>query len=488
VSIVHDRPINETVLGFSRFKKRNFNPWEALFQSKNCARSPQRTTLTHFYIYIAVALALLQLVRCTAPPCASAFVLLNGVCVEDRACAAQYLVSSVSGSRTEAAVSLAPELLLRGDGSVQIVVQHAAVLGRVVTGISVDSSNAGACNYPQSPNWLKAVQSDWTTLPSGRAVCRDTYTARLPWPACRMLRADNASHVVFSGTATVAYTEPLGNLDGFDLGLREVSSVVRFSVVAPKTLTLTQTLEATSQLRPLSTTSAPAKTSLSQPSSVATATANRERPNDEGGNVDPSVIVPAVLVPTGVLCCACCLLLCLLIRRRKQQRDVIERNPLFQLPADAIAEAAASLSLAPTKRSRRPTEKRRSIERARRADGLPAKPRARSHTIGHGRRPRAFTDDDPEAVVDAVIAGTTRHADGLPAKPRARSHTIGHGRRPRAFTDDDPEAVVDAVIAGTTRQRSHSSGRRHRRSTRTHSHSQAPVEAGVRGRRRSITM
>ena len=73
-----------------------------------------------------------------------------------------------------------------------------------------------------------------------------------------MLRADNASHFFFFSGTAVAFTEPLGNLDGFDLGLREVSSVVRFSVVAPKTLTLTQTLEATSQLRPLSTTSAPA--------------------------------------------------------------------------------------------------------------------------------------------------------------------------------------------------------------------------------------
>jgi hypothetical protein len=417
---------------------------EREIQSKNRARLPQRTTLTHFTaLLLPLLLQQLLLVRCAAPPCASAFVPANGVCVEDRACAAQYLVRDVSGSRTEAAVSLAPELLLRDDGSVQFVVQHAAVLGRVVTGISVDSSNAAACNYPQSANWLKAVQSDWTTLASGRAICRDTYTARLPWPACRLLRADNASHVVFSGTATVAFTEPLGSLDGFDLGLRELSSVVRFSVVAPKIVTLTQTLDATSLLRPLPTTGAPAKTSLSQPSSsAAPATARPERTNAQGGNVDPSVIVPAVLVPTGVLCCACCLLLCLLIRRRKQQRDVVERNPLFQLPADAIAEAAASLSLAPAKRARRPTEKRRSIERAKRADGLPA-------------------------------------------KPRARSHTIGHGRRPRTLTDDDPEAVVDAVIGAATRQRSHSVGRRHRRSTRTPAQAQAQA---AQGRRRSLTL
>lgn len=154
-------------------------------------------------------------------------------CREINACSSQYYLTSVADTKTEAPISLEPGRVV-GTNSIQIVVQHAAVLERMVTKITLNPANA-ACNYPGA-NWKKGVHSNWAT-DNGRPVCRDTYISNIPWTTdCGMTRSENATHVTFLGKGTVDYQDVLGSLDGVALGARNVSSVIQFSIAQPKVI------------------------------------------------------------------------------------------------------------------------------------------------------------------------------------------------------------------------------------------------------------
>jgi hypothetical protein len=136
-------------------------------------------------------------------------------------------------SRRQAPISLEPGRVV-GTNSLEIIVQHAAVLDRIVTRIVLNESNA-ACNYPGA-NWRKGVQTNWA-LDNNRAVCRDTYVSNIPWSEeCALARNENATHVWFEGAGTVEYSDALGSLDGVALGTRHVASVIKIALYQPKML------------------------------------------------------------------------------------------------------------------------------------------------------------------------------------------------------------------------------------------------------------
>ena len=165
--------------------------------------------------------------------CKSAHLFDGTACNADTTCAAQYYLNVVDQTKTEAPISLEPGRVI-GTNSIEIVVQHAAVLDRMVTKIELNPANA-ACNYPGA-NWKKGVQSGWAS-DNGRAICRDTYVSSIPWATdCNMARNENATHVWFLGKGTVFYDDSLGQLDGMSLGARKVSSVVQFAIYQPKVI------------------------------------------------------------------------------------------------------------------------------------------------------------------------------------------------------------------------------------------------------------
>lgn len=117
-----------------------------------------------------------------------------------------------------------------GTNSLEIVVQHPAVKGRVVKSIVLNATNAD-CNYPGA-NWFHGLD------PTSQAKCRDVYTSSIPWPIaasqCGMTRSENATHVTFGGIGVVNYEDVLPELDGQQLAPRQVRSIVQFSLVQPK--------------------------------------------------------------------------------------------------------------------------------------------------------------------------------------------------------------------------------------------------------------
>ena len=78
--------------------------------------------------------------------CISAHVERDGVCQPDSACEARYASRSPAALRTEHPISLRPGHVI-GTNALELVVEHAAVLNRNVTGIVLNEANA-ACNYP----------------------------------------------------------------------------------------------------------------------------------------------------------------------------------------------------------------------------------------------------------------------------------------------------------------------------------------------------
>lgn len=171
--------------------------------------------------------------------CRSAHVFNGSECVADGACERAYFGGGmpVSLSQTEAPVSAVPGRVL-GANSIELVVRHPAVVDRVMTSIVLDASRP-ACNYP-GVNWRKGVMLA-DVPPASRAdgqaatVCHDVYISSIPWSEeCGLQRGENATYVVFSGNATAAYDDALGSLDGVPLGVRKVSSVIRFAIAQPK--------------------------------------------------------------------------------------------------------------------------------------------------------------------------------------------------------------------------------------------------------------
>jgi hypothetical protein len=168
--------------------------------------------------------------------CASAFVGdgSGSNCVEVPTCAAQYYLRDVQNSETEAPISLEPGRVV-GTNTLQIVVQHAAVLGRTITKVTLAANNSD-CNYP-GPYWSKGTQTNWAVSDkqTGAPVCRDTYISNVPWSInCGMTRNENETHVSFNGQGLVEFEEPLGSLDGMPLAPRLVASGVKFALVQPK--------------------------------------------------------------------------------------------------------------------------------------------------------------------------------------------------------------------------------------------------------------
>ena len=169
--------------------------------------------------------------------CASAFIgdASGAKCIEVPQCSSQYYMRTVGNTETEAPVSLEPGRVV-GTNSLQIVVQHAAVLDRVVKKITLSDKNAD-CNYP-GKYWKKGTHANWAVTDNaadGSKVCRDTYISDIPWAQdCGMMRSENATHVTFLGKGLVTYEDPLGELDGIKLAPRVVSSVVQFSLSQPK--------------------------------------------------------------------------------------------------------------------------------------------------------------------------------------------------------------------------------------------------------------
>lgn len=170
--------------------------------------------------------------------CRSAHVFNGSACRAESECERAYFGGGahVSVSQTEAPVSAVPGRVL-GSNSIELVVRHPAVLDRVMTGI-VLHVNRSACNYP-GVNWRKGVvlvaPASSQAMAATPTVCHDVYISSIPWTEdCGLQREENATHVVFSGNATAAYDDALGSLDGVPLGLRKVSSVIRFVIVQPK--------------------------------------------------------------------------------------------------------------------------------------------------------------------------------------------------------------------------------------------------------------
>ena len=155
----------------------------------------------------------------------------NGTCLPMAQCTSKYALETVDPNKTEFPTSLVPGRVA-GTNSLEIVVQHPAVKGRVVQSIVLNASNAD-CNYP-GRYWFKGI--DATTL----ATCRDVYTSAVPWPlaatACGMTRSENTTHVTFRGKGTVNYEDELPALDGVAVPPRQVASVVQFELLQPKTI------------------------------------------------------------------------------------------------------------------------------------------------------------------------------------------------------------------------------------------------------------
>merc|ERR1712199_68643 len=158
----------------------------------------------------------------------------DGSCSPNPTCASQYFLTNVKQLETEAPTSLEPGRVV-GTNALEIVVQHASVLDRLVTKIEL-SADEPLCNYP-GPHWTKGLQTNWAATESGADVCRDTYTSNIPWSIdCGLIRSENTTHVTFTGHGTVFYEDSLGELDGIALGARQVSSVVRFELSQPKVI------------------------------------------------------------------------------------------------------------------------------------------------------------------------------------------------------------------------------------------------------------
>ena len=150
-------------------------------------------------------------------------------CIEVTQCTANYALETIDPLKTEFPTSLVPGRVA-GTNSLEIVVQHPAVKGRVVRTIVLNATNA-ACNYP-GDNWWHGVDA------TSQADCRDVYTSSIPWPVaasqCGMTRSENATHVTFNGVGVVNYEDLLPALDGVQLDPRQVRSIVQFSLVQPK--------------------------------------------------------------------------------------------------------------------------------------------------------------------------------------------------------------------------------------------------------------
>merc|ERR1712232_915902 len=158
----------------------------------------------------------------------------DGSCSPNPTCASQYFLTNVKQLETEAPTSLEPGRVV-GTNALEIVVQHASVLDRLVTKIEL-SADEPLCDYP-GPHWTKGLQPNWAATESGADVCRDTYTSNIPWSIdCGLIRSENTTHVTFTGHGTVFYEDSLGELDGIALGARQVSSVVRFELSQPKVI------------------------------------------------------------------------------------------------------------------------------------------------------------------------------------------------------------------------------------------------------------
>jgi len=167
--------------------------------------------------------------------CASAALFNGTACAAHAQCSAQFFIDSVDALKTEAPISLVPSALV-SNNALELIVQHAAVKGRVVTSIVLSGASA-ACNYP-GPFWAKSVQPNWAAaVQNGPPICRDVYVSRIPWTtACGLVRTENATFVKLSGSGTVSYNDSLGSFDGVSLGARAVASVIRFEVLQPRVI------------------------------------------------------------------------------------------------------------------------------------------------------------------------------------------------------------------------------------------------------------
>jgi hypothetical protein len=163
--------------------------------------------------------------------CTSASIYDGTSCNSVSTCAAQYWITMIDPTMTEAPISLDPDLDI-GTNTIAIMVQHPAVQGRIVSSIVLNGTNA-ACNYP-GVNWRKGVQTNWAT-DGANQVCRDTYLSAVPWTElCGLVRGENSTHIWFGGNATVAYSDALGTIDGIALGTRQLSSTQQFLILQPK--------------------------------------------------------------------------------------------------------------------------------------------------------------------------------------------------------------------------------------------------------------
>jgi hypothetical protein len=160
----------------------------------------------------------------------------QSACIEMSACTAKYALETIDPLKTEFPTSLVPGRVA-GTNSLEIVVQHPAVKGRVVKSIVLNATNA-ACNYP-GENWYHGVDAP-TAMSAATATCRDVYTSSIPWPIaasqCGMARNENATHVWFDGVGVVNYDDLLPALDGVQLEPRQVRSIVQFRLVQPKVI------------------------------------------------------------------------------------------------------------------------------------------------------------------------------------------------------------------------------------------------------------
>lgn len=163
--------------------------------------------------------------------CNSASIYDGSSCNSISSCSSQYWLTAIDPTMTEAPVSLDADHQV-GTNAIAIMVQHPAVLGRLVSSIVLNGSNP-ACNFPGA-HWRKGVQSDWAT-DGANQVCRDTYLSAVPWTElCGLVRGENSTHVWFGGNATVSYSDSLGSLDGIPLGSRQLSSTQQFTILQPK--------------------------------------------------------------------------------------------------------------------------------------------------------------------------------------------------------------------------------------------------------------
>lgn len=118
-----------------------------------------------------------------------------------------------------------------GTDTLAILVNHGAVLGRLLFAIVLNANDA-RCNYPGA-NWFHGVDTTGST-------CVDVYSSSIPWSiastVCGLSQTSNDTTVTFTGSAVVQYNDALPLLDGTVVPPRNVSSVVQFSVEQPTML------------------------------------------------------------------------------------------------------------------------------------------------------------------------------------------------------------------------------------------------------------